>query len=308
MSEEMVIESEGLSPEDLAMAEEMSKADPPPPEAEQPTAEPEKVESPESEQSEEPENPFVFKVKGEDKEYSKDQLQHLLSREQTFQQKATKLETSDEYQLGLMFKKAQDGDKGAQKKMMEAIRSMAGENDLESLEDTEEEYNREEVQAKQELDSKFEEAFADVKSDVDYDETLGKIESELKGHIPEKLYKQYYDSPDERRTLYDLVKSGRAEEVFGALNEELGKLPLTDRVKIKNDPELYGSLAFEVIQDLNAQKSSSGNEGQAESNLDAVSTGSGSHRVEKEEAAPDFLKMSKEEFQAYEKKMLGRVI
>jgi len=210
--------------------------------------------------------------------------------------------------MGLLMAKAKEGDKGARKALLSAIKDMAGDEDLSSFEDTEETFDTEkELEARKE-DSKFEEVFADVKSDVDYEETLAKIDTTLKSQMPEKVYQDYYDKPETRRTMYDLVKSGRADEVFGALNEELQKLPLVDRVKIKNDPELYGSLAYEVIQDLNARKQGTTAKDQADSDLDAVSTGTSSRRVEKEEAEPDFLTMSKEEFKAYEKKMLGRVI
>jgi hypothetical protein len=303
MSDALVIEEGTLSPSDLAMAKEMQAAEVP----EEPKVEPEapEVEEPQEEVSE---NPFTFKVKGEEKEYTKEQLQNLLAREQTFQQKANKLESSEEYRLGVLHAAAKAGDKGAQKKLRAELLEMVGDGDIDSLEEVEEEYDTEKDLTKRQTDAAFEEAFSDVKSDVDYEETLAKIDEQLKARMPEKVFQKYYDTPVERRTMYDLVKSGRAEEILGALDVELQNLSLTERVRIKNDPDMYGSLVYEVVKDVNARGQQTDTKDQVNPDLAAVSSGNRSHRIEKEEPAPDFATMSTEEFRAYEKKMLGRNI
>jgi len=304
-----VIEEDTLSPEDLAMAKELVAQEPAPKQEseEKPEATEEKVDTPEK--TEEPSSDVLkFKVKGEEKEYSKEQLQHLLAREQTFQQKANRLESSDEYKLGILMAAAKKGDKGAQKKLRNELIDMVGEEPLDSLEEVEEDYDADADLSKRQNESAFEEVFSDVKSDVDYEETLAKIDTDLKSRMPEKVFQKYYDTPEERRTMYDLVKSGRAEEILGALDKELQGLSLTERVRIKNDPDMYGSLVFEVIQDLNATGQGTDKKDSGNSDLDAVSSGNRSHRVEKEEPEPDVSTMSKAEFLAYEKKLLGRNI
>ena len=298
-----VIEEDTLSPEDLAMAKEMISSEPEPT-PEENSAEPEVVQEDETSDT-----PFVFKVKGEDREFTRDQIKYIVSREETFQKKFTKLESSDEYKLGVLMAAAKQGDKGAQKRLRSELLEMVTDGDIDSLEDVMDEYDGDKNLDKRKAEAELEEVFSEVKSDIDYEETLAKIDTDLKPRMPEKVFKKYNDTPAERRVMYDLIKSGRTDEVFDALDGEFQKLPLAERVRIKNDPDMYGSLVFEVIQDLNAQRQQKGAKvDQGNSDLDSVSTGNGSHRVEKESPAPDFANMSKEDFLEYERKFLGRNI
>ena len=130
---ELIIE-EGVSPEDAALARQLIEETPAETEASQ--SEPEVVEDqqdnsedPKDTESDESVQDFTFKVKGEDKAYTKEQLQHLLSREQTFQQKYETLRNSEDYKTLIALQAAKEGDKGARKMLLDQLKEM--EEDLE---------------------------------------------------------------------------------------------------------------------------------------------------------------------------------
>lgn len=315
MSEEMVIEAD-VSPEDAELARKLA-SEPDEPQAsenteklEQPADEP-KAENPEVEPEgdtkKDVDETLRFKVKGEEKEYTKEQLQHLLSRDETFQQKFNKLNNSDEYKLGLLLSAAKNGDKGAQKQLMAQMKEVV--EDFDALDDVEEDFDVEKTKLTREQQEQFEEVFADVKGEVDYEENLAKIKTDLKSKLPEKVWQSYWDTPETRRTMYDLIKSGRTEEIFVALDEELGRMPLGERVKIKNDPELYGSAVIEVIRDLNARGNRAETKDPVADDLDAVSTGRSSHSNPRESETIDWeqlLLTDPDKFKEMERKVLGR--
>ena len=235
---------------------------------------------------------YKFDIKGEEKEFSRKDLVNMLSREDTFQKKFNSLSQGEEYKLGVLMKAAQDGDKSAQKAVYEQLKSLS--EDVTDLESVEEEFDTEKAVEKQNEDNQFDEVFADVKGDVDYEDTLSKIESDLKGKMSPEVYDSYYQGAETRKVMYDLVKSGKTEEVFGALNEELSKLPLVDRVKIKKDPDMFGDLVVEVVNDLYAQPKDTGKKDSGKSNLEAVSTGNRSHsQPSKDDTQIDWLDLMK---------------
>lgn len=314
MSEETVIE-DGLSPEDLARFEavksEMSESEPASDSTEEQVVKDDEVaQNDQDPKVEDADNSaaddsadaqsFTFKVKGEDKDYSHDQLEKMLSREETFQQKWEKHRNSEQYKLGLVMDAAKAGDASAKKQLLSLLDESGV--DFDELRESKEEFDVNKRMEADEVDS----IFADVKSDVDYEETLGKIDSDLRGRMPEKVFEEYNSNPQTKRVMYDLVRSGRTEEVFGALNEELSKLPLTDRVRYKQDPELYGALVFEVVQDLNAQKPASEPTEPTSTAVDAVSSGNRSHRQDTKDAEPDWDSMSKEEFAKLQKRVMQK--
>ena len=151
-----------------------------------------------------------------------------------------------------------------------------------------------------------------MKDDVDYEENLNKISSDLKSRMPAKVWEHYNSAPDTRRTMYDLIKSGRTDEIFEALNGELGKLPLGERVKAKADPEFYGMMVVEVINDLNARRDQPAETTETSDNsgLDAVSTGNSSRTVvQPVEEEIDWIALQRDnpaKFREMERKQLGR--
>lgn len=322
MSDEMVIDEGSLSPADLQMALDLRKElatekaeAPEPPEQTQPEPDSEPATLDEPEQGHEVEEStsedqkddgelaqYKFSVKGQDRDYTHDQLQKMLAREETFQQKWEKHRVSDAYKLGALMAAAKDGDKGAQKQLLSELEGMS--DDLDVLRESEEKFDVDSKIKDDELDS----AFADVKSDVDYETTLGKIDSDLKGKMPEKVFEEYSSNPQTKRVMYDLIRSGRTDEIFEALNKELGSLSLAERVRYKQDADLYGGLFYEVVQDLNARKAQPEEKAPPKSAIDTVSSGKRSHRQDKPDTGPDFANMSASELAAWEKKNLGKVI
>ena len=216
------------------------------------------------------------------------------------------LRSSEEYKELIALKAAKDGDKGARKAILDQLKSM--EEDLDALSESEETFD---VDAKMK-DSSFDEVFEDVKEDVDYQETIDKIETDLKSRMPEKVFKSYYDAPETRRTMYNLIKSGRTDEVFQGVEEALSQMSLGERVKAKADPEFYGLMVVEVIEDLNARRDQpTGQTDTPESSgLEAVSTGSSSHRqVKADDGQVDWMNLYENDpakFREMERKLLGR--
>ena len=104
--------------------------------------------------------------------------------------------------------------------------------------------------------------------------------------------------------MYDLVATGRREEVVGALNDEISRMPLEKQLEIQGDPEKYGQAFFIVVQRLNDSKNSPQTEpeGSDESDdsagLDVVSSGNKNRESKTAQSdGPDWKNMSSEEFQ-----------
>lgn len=313
MSDEVVL-GEGLSAEDEADIKAFATEEQP--EAEEPQAENAEQETEEEPQaSAEPEEEptdegFTFKIKGEEKTFTRDQIHHTLAREETFQKKYGAMEKSEEYKFGVLMAAAKGGDKAAQKalvaKMVEFTGAEDGDQMLSQMEEVKEELDEEKLLSDRQSKQAFEDAFEDVKEDVDYQETVDKIKTDLKSRMPEKVFKEYWDDPSTRRTMYDLQKSGRVDELFSAFEDQLVELPLLERAKIKTDSSLYGALFVEVIKSQNA-KQGEGNKESSESELDAVSSGSRSRSAPAKESQPDWENMSDAEFRKAEQKMLKKL-
>lgn len=252
-------------------------------------------------------SPYLFSVKGEDKEFTKEQIQHMLSREQTFQQKFTSLRESETTKLGMLMEAAKKGDAGAQKRVLAELKEMTN-SDVYELEDVEQDFDLDKHVEEQTADAEDVDAFADVVNDVDYEKTLDKMKEQFPSRMPPKLFQSYWDNPAERRVMYDLAKSGRVDEIFDALDGELNQMPLADRIKIKQDPDAYALAVVEAINGLNAPQQPAPPKDLGQTELDAVSTGQSSHRQEKEESLPDFSRMTDKEFKEYQVKHFGKVL
>lgn len=295
---------EGASPELAAEVEEFNKAqiaEEAPPEAppeDKPLEQDETTETVEETPQAE-ENPFMFKVKGEEKEFSRKQIDSMLNREQTFQQKNNELQNSEEYKMGLLFSAAKKGDETAQKKVKDLLSEMA---DLENLDTVEGDYDVEGKHKESLAQAEAEEPFSDVKDDVDYQETLDRMQENFRERMPSNVFKDYLADPTSRRVMYDLEKSGRAGELFDAFDEEISTLSSLDRAKIKSDPTLYGNLFVEILESQNAKQATTTKTVKEESNLSAVSSGDSSHSTPTDDSNPDWANMSAEEFAKAEAK------
>lgn len=305
-----------VSPEELKEFEEFKAEMEATPEQEPDEAPPEQetVEAPpEQEPVEAPPEPkddgLTFKIKGEDKKFSMDQIRNTLSREETFQKKFNKMSSSDEYKFGVLMSAAQSGDKGAQKtllaKMVEFTGAKDGDQMLNQMEEVTEEFNTEEKLQAKASQEEFDDFFDEVKGDVDFEDTLGKIKTDLKARMPEKVFNSYWNKAGERRVMYDLQKSGRADELFSAFEDQLSDLPLLERAKIKTDPDLYGALFVEVVKSQNAKQGNRPSEPSV-TPMDSVSSGNRSHSAPADNTTPDWDNMTPEEFKKAEAKMLKK--
>ena len=250
---------------------------------------------------------FTFKVKGKDQEFTHDQIRHALSREDTFQKKYNDIEQSEAYRLGVLMSAAKEGNKGAQKKLKDMLVGFTGASDddsmLDSLDSVDETFDENEATEKKRYESSMEASFSDVKDSVDFEKNIGIVQSELKELMPEKVWESYWDDPEARRTMYDLVASGRMTELMETFNRELESLPLVEQVKIKRDPDWYGDLFVAVVKQQNARQVDKSNKDQGPTEADAVSTGELSRsKSATSDPGPNFDNMTSAEFAEWKRK------
>jgi hypothetical protein len=307
MSEEVTIDADA-SPELVAEAEafqaELNAEAPPEVDAplEQEGAANEETPAEEPKVEEAVNEPLVFKVKGEEKEFSREQLNNMLNRETTFQKKNDEMRRSEEYKMGLLFAEAKSGNVAAQKKVKDILGELTN---IDELDDVKEDYD---VDLKHDEALKAfdaEEPFADVKDEVDFQETLDKIKDNFGEKIPSVVFKDYWEDPASRRVLYDLERSGRGPELLTAFDEELKGMSSLDRAKVNSDSTLWGNLFAEVVKSQNAKQAATEPKIEENTSLDAVSPGDGSHSVQTGVSEPDIESMTSAEFEEYSRKLLA---
>jgi len=246
---------------------------------------------------------LVFKVKGHEKSFSKEQINNMLNREQTFQQKHENLRNSDEYKMGMLLSAAKGGDKGAQKELKNIL---SGLGDIDELDDVKDTFDVDANHKKMVEEETAEEFFADVKEDVDFQEVLDKIQTDLAPRMPKEIFDSYWEDPASKRALYDLQRSGQSDALFNAFDEEMAKMSTLDRAKVNSDPTLYGNLFAEVVKAQNAKQVASKSGVDGNTDLDVVSTGQSSHSTPKPASEPDWENMSREEFAKLSAKLLKK--
>ena len=248
-------------------------------------------------------DPYAFVIKGEKKKFSRGELVNRLSREETFQKKYNKLEQSDEYKYGLLLSKAKAGDKAAQKSLKDILGEL-NEGDVSKLDAVQDKFDLDDHVEKTLSSNKEEEVFEDIKDDVDFPETLSKIESDAKSRLPPVVFETYWKDPKARRVMYDLEKSGLSEQVYSGLQAELDGMTSRDRAAIKRDPEWFGDLIVEVLNSM-SKPAAPQQETRPSSNLRTVSSGEGA-RHRDTDGEPDWANMTSEEFKLAEAKYLKR--
>jgi hypothetical protein len=252
-------------------------------------------------------NPFEFTVNGETKEYTAHQIKSALGR----QSKMNEILGSDEYKMGLLMQAAKSGDKKAQKQLQEQLVQFTGSEDadgmVDKLQDETAEFDAEAKAQEKAKQAEFDALFSDVKDSVDYEANFAKIDTDLRPHVPEKIFTQFFADPADRRALYDLAASGNAPQVISAFNLFVGGLSPEKQLEVKTDRSAFvQALELSVKQIANAT-AANGSDGQGEteesSDLDAVSTKPSSRVANPTSSGPDWDKMSDEDFQAYQIKM-----
>lgn len=274
----------------------------------------------EDDQTEAPDEPGKIKVtfRGKDRELTQNDVAAALGRAESNQKKAEQLSNSDEYKLGVIAKAAKDGDKGAQKKLQQMLIEFTGAGDADGLTDNLDEvkpdFDEDKVMKDNASKQEWDDAFSDVSEGVDFQKNLDIVSSDLKGRMPAKVFDTFWNRPDTRRTMYDLVAVGRMDEVMDAFDQNLEKLPFADQLEIERDPDQWGSLFAKTVRTLNAQSGKAAStEEKAASNTDdgsgsqgnpeEVTVSSGNRgrtpRTAQDEGTPDFDRMTPQEFRAW---------
>lgn len=247
---------------------------------------------------------FKVKMGGKEREMPYSDIKSVLARGTTFQKKYNELENSDEYRFGVLMKAAQEGNAEAQKALKQKLIEFTGTDDadamLDKLEDVEGEYDLEDAFQKRKSVSEEDAYFSEVKDDVDYQKNIDIIQNDMKGFMPPKIWKAFWDAPEDRRAMYDLAATGKVKEINDLFQSHLQTLPLEKQLEIESDPDLYGRAFITVTNRVvNGQKS---NQAPASStpdtsNISQVSDGSrGRTARAKGQSVPDFLNMPREEF------------
>ena len=251
---------------------------------------------------------FKIKVNGKEKEMDYGDIKSHLSRETTFQKKYNQLETSDEYRLGMLMAAATAGDKAAIKQVKEQLVKAMGSSDdddfLDKLSEVEGEYNAEAELEKRKESTKFDDAFMDVKDEVDYEDNIDIINSVLKGFIPPKIFEVYWENPADRRNMYDLAASGQLEGLLAQFQADLSELSYEKRLEVKSDPDLYSAAFLDSVNRManNATAEQPKPESSGDDGLSSVSSGTRGKQKPTEPQVPDFLTMTSDEFAEYKRK------
>ena len=250
---------------------------------------------------------FKVKVNGKAREMDYSDIKNHLSRETTFQKKHDLLAKSDEMKNGLLLKAAQEGDKGAMKRLQSILTKAAGAEDADDmndrLEEVEDKFDENAALVARSKDAAFEAEFADVKEDVDYEKHMGTIQTSLKESMPVKVWERYWNSATDRKAMYTLAASGRLESLMDAFQSEVDKLPLEKQLELEGDPDLYGRAFLSVIKKDNAKTAPQEESQPPEADgLSAVSSGTKSTKRSQTSETPDFSTMTSEEFVAFKRK------
>jgi hypothetical protein len=259
-----------------------------------------------------PSAPIKVMFRGKERELSANDIVAALGRAEASQKKADTLSKSDEYKLGVIMKAAQEGDKGAQKKLQKMLVDFTGAEDvdgmIDNLEDINDEFDENAKLNEQADKDKWDEAFSDVSEGVDYKKNLDIVETDLRARILAKVYDEFWGRPDTRRTMYNLVATGQMSEIMDMFDQNLAKLPFKEQLDIERDPDQWGSLFTKTVRERNASLANRGSAGgQSDSNTDdgsktksrsavsSVSSGTrGRNPQNAQDGEPDFYELAKD--------------
>lgn len=229
-------------------------------------------------------------IKGKEKELTLEQVKSALGRQEKYDQ----LLKSEELELGKLAAAARKGDEEAKAKLQEMLGGPASEDEDPSEED--------DSQEEEDDDQAY---FAEVKKDVDFKENLSKMNTALRSRMPVKVWESYNASPAHRKAMYDLVKSGRSDDLLDQLDSILADMPITRQIEIESDPDSWGDMFLAVVRRDNAKKKTKeGGRSADASGIDSVSSGKkGKVKSDAPPKAPDFMSMSSKEFNEYKIKM-----
>ena len=249
---------------------------------------------------------FKVKMNGKSREMDYSDIKNHLSRETTFQKKYDEANKSDEMKMGTLVAAAKGGDKGAQKKLQGLLKEFTGAEDVDDmndkLNDVEGTFDEEAGLIKKRNEVEFETEFADVKGDVDYEANVATIQGDIKDRMPAKIWERYWNSPADRKSMYALAASGRADLLLDTFQSEVDSLPLEKQLELAGDPDMYGVAFLSMINRLNAKSTKQGEETTEVDNLNAVSSGTKPASRAQASETPDFDKMTSQEFKAWQVK------
>jgi len=262
------------------------------------------------------EKPQTFKVMlhGKERSMTENDIKSAMGKLEKLQKLGKTANDSEEMKLGTLTVAAKNGDKGAQKKLRDMLKTSLGDDDMDDLDDVTTTFDEDSALQDSIKEDEFEVQFLDVKDGVDFKDNMAKIENELKAKMPLKVWESYFEAPETRRTLYDLVASGRMDELLTQLEDALATLPINKQIEVETNPELYGQYFMTVLKRSNAELSKAGTDTKGtgddgdstDDGLDSVSTGK-KGRASGKDSKPeiDWANMTKEEFRAEKSKRFG---
>lgn len=195
---------------------------------------------------------FPVRIKGETVKVPYSQFINHFRRDVTSQQMYDRVIGSQEYKMGLLVKAAEDGDKGAQKELLNTLVKMTSAQDaddlLDQMDSVDDEVDKDKLFDTAMADEDLERVFGDVKNNVDFEANLTRVKSEVAEFMPKDLFDEAWSTDAERRAMYDLVSSGAFDHIAPRFQELMSRLPAEERKEIEGDLELYGKALIEVME------------------------------------------------------------
>ena len=217
---------------------------------------PENAESEENSENADPFQVKAIKVKGQEIQVTPEEYHALAQKGMRFTQKTQEL--SKHAKMGLSLEKANGGDKAAQKAILEQWASSGDIDDLvDGLEGVEGNIDtsaeEKEIMYQMKLDSAFE---GINRKSSEFGDTIGMIESEAKGFLPDDLYSVIVDDPGNLRQLYDMVADGSFEQTKNIMSVRLAAMNPSDQAAIMSNPTQFGEMFDSLWESLKSSGSS----------------------------------------------------
>jgi len=210
-----------------------------------------------SESAEERSNEYDLKVKGRAVEVNTmEELKALAQKGMRFTQKTQEL--SEHAKLGLQLQLAQEGDKAAQKAILNSWTGSGDMDDLvDSLEGVEGKIDTSALEQAETDKIQMQAAFdgIDISSD-EFGKNSGIIYGAVKEFFPEAVFSEVDNNPSNLRKVYDLVDSGEFQTTKDKMVVQMSTMEPAEQSAIMSNPEKFAAM-FDAVHDGLASSGSS---------------------------------------------------
>ena len=216
---------------------------------------PENVESQENSENADGDK-FSLKVKGQTMEVTLEEMTALAQKGMRFTQKSQEL--SDSSKMGLKLKAANGGDKAAQKAILQQWAANGDLDDLvDGLEGVDAKVDTSALEQEEVYQMRLDQAFEGInRKSSEFGDTIGMIESEAKGFLPDDLYSAIVDDPGNLRQMYDMVADGSFEQTKNIMSVRLAAMNPSDQAAIMSNPKQFGEMFDSLWEGLKSSGSS----------------------------------------------------